>query len=186
MDTKNNILTITSAFVALFLVYYYKSIGLLILLFLTENIIIGFFNVLRMASCGQNPFGKIIFIPFFIFHYGIFLIIYYLLIKFFLKWISESNTLNYESISTILFFIIALILINGIKFIIDEISGNLKDKSPHEFTFRPYSKLILTTLSVILGSLIYVGLKKQEFMLFFIVLLKLIIEIYSENMRNET
>ncbi len=183
IDLKDRLLIITANLVAMFMAYYYQSIALILLLYWIENAIIGVFNILRMASCGQNPVGKLLFIPFFFMHYGIFMVAHFIFLVFLLGWIGEGNVMNFSGIATIIIGVIAMIITHGMRFIIEETAGALKNRSPHEFIFNPYPRIIVMHLTIILGSLMYFGLDKPFYIIFLMIALKTLIELYMENIQ---
>jgi hypothetical protein len=183
IDLKDRMLIITSNIIALFIAYYYHSISFILLFYWIENGIVGVFNIFRMISCGKNHVAKFFYVPFFIVHYGIFMIIHFFFLIMLIGWIGEYNVLTFTGISTIIIGIVALLVTHGMRFIVDETSGELRSKGPENYIMKPYPGIIVMHLTIILGAFIYSGLGKPFYIVMLIIVLKTFAELSVDSIK---
>ncbi len=63
---------VTNLFMLVGVLFLHWDVFAIMFIFWAENVIIGVFNVARMAAAGQGGCGKLFLIPFFCVHYGMF------------------------------------------------------------------------------------------------------------------
>ena len=183
IDLKDRMLILTANIIALFMAYYYNSIAFILLFYWIENAVVGVFNVMRMIACGQNHVAKVIFIPFFILHYGAFMIGHFIFLIVLLAWIGEINVMTFSGISTIIIGVVALTITHGMRFVIEDAEGELKNKGPEIYLFKPYTGIIVMHLTIIMGAFIYSGLGKPFYIIILIIALKTLMELYAGNIK---
>lgn len=183
IDLKDRLLIIATNIVALFVAFYSKDISFILLFYWLENGVVGVFNVFRMFSCGQNQIAKFFYIPFFIFHYGIFMVVHFFFLVFLISWMGGGNIMTVSGISTILFGVIGLIITHGMRFISEETEGALINKGPEKFMMKPYPRIIVMHLTIILGTFIYFGLNKPFYIVILIIALKTFVELSIDEIK---
>lgn len=181
IDLKDRLLIIATNIIALFVAFYSQDISFILLYYWLENGVIGIFNVFRMFACGQNQVAKFFYIPFFVFHYGIFMVVHFFFLIFLIGWIGGSNVMSFSGVSTILFGIIGLLIMHGMRFINEETAGELINKGPEKYIMKPYPRVIVMHLAIILGAFIYAGLEKPFYIVILIIALKTFVELSVEN-----
>ena len=155
-ETKTSLIALIIAnIVALFGILFLNwSTITLLLAFWAESTIIGFFNVVKMLlSQGENKSAKIFLIPFFIFHYGIFMLVHLIfLAALFLK-DELTPDLLIKSIMVAAPLFISLFISHGISLVVNYVGKKeyLK-KDPGELMFSPYRRIIAMHLAILLGA----------------------------------
>ncbi len=161
----------------------------ILLLFWTENVVIGVFNILKMIMCSPASPGqwtaKIFIVPFFSVHYGIFtlahgLLIYTLFGGMVIK-VSESPDLPLILQITggygfVLGFL-SLFLSHGISFAINYIhKGEYKQANLNSLMWQPYGRVVILHLTIIFGGMLVSALGSPTGGLILLVVLKMAID----------
>jgi hypothetical protein len=165
----------------------------LLLLFWLENVAIGVFNVARMlvAAPAQTGswFAKLFYIPFFCFHYGMFTTVHgALLIEIFagrglfgrsmpdlpelVGWTVTSQKLGWAAL--------ALALSHAVSFVTNYLgSGEYRKAGITELMFRPYGRVVLLHVTILLGGLLATALHAHVAALLFLVAMKIAIDLLA-------
>jgi len=183
----------------------------IVLLYWTENLIIGFFNVLRMIFVRvSNPIenlGKLLMIPFFIFHYGAFcgghgLFIMALFRKdpeglfdkptwpFFFVFIELlvnviKKVLEIFPQEMIIPFI-ALFLSHGFSFVYNFfIKEEFKNTNSKDLMGKPYTRIVVLHIAIIAGAFPVMYFGSPVYLLVVLILIKIIIDLYLHNKEHK-
>lgn len=173
----------------------------ILLIYWMESAVIGFFNVLKMgiAGWGLNPkehigniILKIFLIPFFIVHYGIFMIVHFIFIIVITSINDKGQTGPILSnlltaLGAIAIPILILLISHGYSFIYNFIlKEEYKNANPHELMGQPYIRVIVMHLVIIFGTIIsgllmkyYPNLTFQIGLIMLFILLKTIADIIA-------
>lgn len=125
----------------------------ILFIYLSQSIIIGFFTILKFVFYSENSsdekwvrlLTKMFFIIFFMFHYGLFHIVYYVFIT--------SELFGLKSVS---YFSVGIFL-PVLSFFIWSIMDFFRRKTITDYTmifFRPYYRIIPMHLTIVLGGII--------------------------------
>lgn len=179
---------------------------MLVIFYCIETFIIGLFNAAKMilskvdipqkhlsenkTSNGQftdiqgNPGCiKIFLVPFFLFHYNIFVIsqtvaIYFISTEFFENEISIQNFLTYDFIVTVLL----IILSHAYSFYKNYIGKEEYKKQPvTTLMVKPYKRVFIQQITVIIGTFLIILFQGPAGFLILLIGLKLIVDIRSHN-----
>ncbi|NIS09510.1 MAG: hypothetical protein GWO07_12265 [Candidatus Dadabacteria bacterium] len=182
----------------------------LIFLYWSENLIIGFYNIIKLASIRvRKPtmhLKKLITIPIFIFHFGAFCIGHFVLLLALFGSI-EENSLSiadwpYYSIffehleqffkdSDLLsnYLIIpfaCLFLSHGISTLYNFFfKGEYKDSISIHLMLEPYWRVIFLHIAIIIGAYSVTYFNTPYFLLVFLVFIKIIIDLYLHIKQNK-
>lgn len=184
--------------VALFLFHW--DVFSLLFLFWLENVIIGIFNVLKMALAGVGakdlpPFGWVVFgmlkcflIPFFCVHYGLFTFVHGMfIIGFFDKTaLHQSGGLNPQLILQIIrenhleWPFVSLAVSHLISFAWDYLrSGEFRRSNPMILMTQPYQRVVLMHVTVLVGGFLAMVLHLPEAALVVLVVLKVAADLWG-------
>lgn len=164
----------------------------ILLLFWAENVIIGVFNIIKMAmSSPGRPLqwvAKLFMVPFFSIHYGIFTLVHGILILVLFGGLAVSETDipdltalrqdfgNYN----LLWGFLSLTLSHGVSFVINYVrKGEYKQASLTNLMMQPYGRLIVLHLTIIFGGLLITALGSPVAGLILLILLKMVIDALS-------
>lgn len=149
-----------------------------ILLYWFENVIIGIFNVAKMAlakgdSLDPNQFNtsKYFRIPFFIVHYGMFCLVHGIFLFFI---ISKYLPNSFQIIIT---NGLLLFLSHGFSFIHNYlISGEYKTAKINSLFFQPYKRVVLVHLVIMIGFFLTLTNSSNTLLPIILIVLKIIID----------
>jgi Family of unknown function (DUF6498) len=171
----------------------------LIFLFWLENVIVGFYNVLKMLSCkpenGTNWLGKIFIVPFFTIHYGIFTVVHgiFVFVLFGSKTIQFSGfpgpelLLELLSMNNLSYVAMSLFLSHGFSFL-----WNYIGKKEYETTDlktlmgKPYGRIVVLHLTILIGGFLLMALNSPIFGLLLFIALKIVMDISAHNKEHKT
>lgn len=133
------------------------SIFIIILLYWCENVVVGVFNVLRMALAEPRgtleKAGKAVLIPFFIAHYGIFTIVHGVFV---VALFGSTNTLR-ELVaggSGLLWGLGAMVASHGYSFVTNYLrTGEYRRVDLGLLLFQPYARVVVMHLTILGGGL---------------------------------
>lgn len=163
-----------------------------LLLFWMENVIVGVFNVLKMLlaspSAGISWAAKVVMIPFFCIHYGIFTAVHGIFVIVVFGGYLELGT-NFPE-GNVLFQIIsdyqigwaflALVLSHVVSFVMNYIGkGEYKQANLNELMGQPYSRVVLLHVTIIIGGFLAAFFDSPVFALLLLILLKIFIDIQA-------
>lgn len=162
----------------------------LLFLFWLENVFVGIFNLLKMIACnpgsGAKWLGKIFFVPFFFFHYGIFTTVHGIfVIGLFgdkalgisgfsgmdtLLWIIQSNNLQYAAL--MLFFS------HGFSFLWNYLGqGEYERTDLPSLMGRPYGRVVVLHITIIFGGFLLMALNSPAAGLLLFIVLKILMDL---------
>ena len=161
----------------------------ILLLFWTENVIIGVFNILKMAICSPASLGqwveKLFLVPFFSIHYGIFTLVHgiFIFALFGGLIIKETEipdlTILRQIIGSynLMWGFLSLFLSHGISFVINYIlKGEYKQANLNNLMWQPYGRLFVLHLTIIFSGLLVSALGSPTGGLILLVVLKVAID----------
>jgi len=160
------------------------NILFLLFLYWAESAVVGVFNILMMATAKSEgikaTLGKALTIPFFIAHYGIFMIVHLFFLLFFLtNYEFEVSLIDYFSTYMQLFALNLLALFLGYlyDFIYDWLLGEeRKTATPMSLMARPYPRIIVMQVTIIVGAFLYFSMGSSLVFLLLLVVLKTVAE----------
>jgi hypothetical protein len=165
---------------------------LVVFLFWTENIIIGFFNVLKMAFAPPDTTGKwgkrASIIPFFCVHYGMFALVHGALVFAIFGGMFEQDDLfagiseTYHSLINPAFgwAVLALAVSHAVSFIVNYIGkGEYKKTTLGQLMVQPYGRVIVLHITVLIGGFLVMALGSPVVGLILLIAIKTYVDIYS-------
>ncbi|MBN1521729.1 MAG: hypothetical protein JW928_04280 [Candidatus Aureabacteria bacterium] len=158
----------------------------LLLLFWIENIIVGVFNVLRMLFCDpKDPLkwlGKLFMIPFFTFHYGMFTGVHglFVILMFGGLQITGGPDEAFKKAWPLIFeyrlfyAVFGLVASHAFSFIMNYIlKGEYLKESSGDLMGKPYSRVVILHVTIIIGGFLMMALRSPETGLLFLLVLKI-------------
>ena len=204
MDNRHivKIKSTPSSVIALILVNLYPVFGVLfwgweifpvMFLFWTENVVIGFYNVLKMITCshkdGESWVHKLFLIPFFIFHYGgftaahgIFVILLFGRQNVFVQRDYPDLHMLWEILQKqyVLYAILAIFFSHGYSFVRNYLQkGEYRHYSLSKLMHQPYGRVVLLHITLIFGALLIVALRTQTAGLLLFIFMKIIMDLWA-------
>ena len=191
-------------FVGIF--FFDWDVRFIVLLYWIENLIAGFFNILKMAilRMGQakDNLGKLFIIPFFCVHYGGFCAVHGLFLALFFKIGSGSSPLDIGNewwgplvfiqllvsvIATIwesrppemIWAVIGLTISHGVSFVENYIVGNeYKTSTLQKLMHQPYQRIIVMHIAILTGGIFVMKLDSPLPLMIILVLLKIFFDVH--------
>lgn len=164
----------------------------ILFLFWLENVIIGFYNVLKMllAQPENTPawLAKLFLVPFFTFHYGFFTLIHglFVILLFGGNFFSTSGLPAPELVLSIIieqkivYAFLALFLSHGLSFLYNYLGkGEYTQANLQGLMAAPYSRIVVLHLVIILGGFIVMSLKSPLSGLILLIVLKIYTDMRS-------
>ncbi|MBN1368704.1 MAG: hypothetical protein JW954_00525 [Dehalococcoidaceae bacterium] len=161
-------------------------------LFWVENVIIGFFNILKMMLAPPDKSGKwgtkLSLIPFFCLHYGIFTLVHGVMVVAIFSGIFAENDLfagiasSFESVFNAAFgwAVAAVFSSHAISFGLNYIAGGeYKTTNLSRLMAEPYGRVIVLHITLLFGGFIVMAMDSPVIGLVLFILLKIIIDIRS-------
>lgn len=165
-----------------------------VLLFWTENLIIGGFNVLKMLSCrpqeAESWLVKIFFVPFFCFHYGIFTLVHgvFVVVLFGgglrqgappLQWSEVFHTIGQLHLG---YAVLALFASHAFAFGYNFLwRGEYRTASVPTLMQSPYGRVIVLHLAMLGGAFLILKLHAPQGALALLVLLKIALDVLGHH-----
>jgi len=191
-------------FVGIFLFDW--DVRYIVLLYWFENLIAGFYNILKMAllkadQAADNA-GKFFIIPFFCVHYGGFCAVHGLFLTVFFKIGTGASPLDSAShwwgplvfiqllFSVIykiwssrppemIWAVIGLSISHGVSFVENYIlGGEFKKSSLKKLMHQPYQRIMIMHIAILLGGIFVMQLNSPLPLMIILVLLKIFIDLY--------
>jgi hypothetical protein len=173
----------------------------IMLLYWAENVIIGVFNVIRMASAKNGGWLKLFLIPFFCFHYGMFCFVHgVFVIVLFGGALFASSNITMESIINggilhYIFYIVPgigwallfFIVINTITLVKDYFNnGEYLQADIGMLMTEPYGRIIQLHIALMAGGFLIIITSSAKIVVCILVLLKMLLDLnYSLNAKNK-
>lgn len=161
------------------------NVFVLIFLYWLENVLTGFFNILRMLLVQPwhilHWIGKLFTITFFTFHYGMFTAVHgiFVVMLFGGNTISNTGSMNFNIVFNIiseyklLYIVLALFLSHGLSFLINYIGKKeYQDTNLKKLMGRPYSRVVILHIVVLVGGFFVMALKSPKLGIVLLVFLK--------------
>ena len=158
---------------------------MVVLLFWAENLVIGFFNVLKMLTCrgqGTEPGCVRFFLPpFFAVHYGGFCLVHgaFVFVLFGGKGAgggfrgSPADLFPMAFGGSLLYPLLALFLSHGISFVTNYWLGGERERATVSgLMFRPYGRIVVLHVTILLGGFLAMATGGSKPALLLLVLLK--------------
>jgi len=160
------------------------------LLYWSENVIVGFYNVLRLATCRPKEkmawLGKLFFIPFFMVHYGGFTAGHGLFVTaiFSQETIGASGGFGVFEIfkfihqNNLYLAMAALFVSHGYSFIINYLGkGEYQKANVQTLMIQPYRRVIVLHITIIFGGFLMMALKSPLIGLLFFIFFKTVMDL---------
>jgi hypothetical protein len=182
------------------------DITFIVLLYWIENLIVGFYNILKMASLKMSEAvenaGKLFVIPFFCIHYGGFCAVHGFFLTAFFKIDAGSSPLDNGNewwgpliFIQLLFSVIAkiwsskppemiwavlgLFFSHGISFVENYILGDeFKTSSLKKLMHQPYQRIIVMHLAILAGGIFVMKLNSPIPLMIILILLKIFFDLH--------
>ena len=170
------------------------SVFSIIFLFWFENVIVGFFNVLRLDTVRVDQplknLAKLFFIPFFTVHYGMFTAVHGIfVVALFGRDVIDSSSmssLNIEILSTIFkenYLLLAaefLFISHAFSFFYNYLhKGEYRRSSLEKLMGQPYKRIVVLHLAIIFGGFLLMALKAPIAGLILFIVLKIFMDVLS-------
>jgi Family of unknown function (DUF6498) len=162
----------------------------LIFLYWSENVIIGVMNVLRMLVASPRSLSawgfKLFLIPFFCIHYGIFTAVHGIFVMAFLappgvikeSFPSVSAFVRVIQENGLLYPILTLALSHVFSFFVNYLGkGNFRTASLDNLMAKPYSRVAILHITILLGGFLMMALKSPILGLILLVVLKIVFDL---------
>jgi hypothetical protein len=161
----------------------------ILFLFWTENVIVGLFNIFKMALVSSRDLGqhtaKISTILFFCVHYGMFTLVHGLFV-FVVFGMESENSLGIDTLSQtirdsqLIWGVLALAGSHGISFVINYLGKQeYKRATLSALMTEPYSRVVILHLTIIFGGMLLSILGSPIFGLLLLIVLKIGIDIIA-------
>ncbi|NIP39187.1 MAG: hypothetical protein GWO07_14580 [Candidatus Dadabacteria bacterium] len=212
IKTTSGLVLILSNLIPIYGVFYQNWDAFwIVLLYWSENLIIGFYNVLRMVfvkvkSPAEN-LGKLFMIPFFIFHYGAFCAGHGLFI---LAMFKKDPGSIFEKSTNPSFFIFMDLLMNVIKKVLEIfptemiipfltlflshgfsfvynfiMKGEYKNVKSKDLMSQPYMRIIVLHVAIIAGAFPVMYFGSPVYLLVVLIFIKIMIDLYLHNKEHK-
>jgi hypothetical protein len=191
LNLSTIILIIANLFPIFGVLYLGWSLPNILYLYWAESAIIGFFNILKMATAqgGEPPKNKLFFTCFFMIHYGLFMVVHFVFLTIILLKAFEAQGLNIGLLSSIRWGLILLFLSYSSSFLANYIGkGEYKSASEKVLLLQPYGRIVVMHLTILLGTAIIWLSGPSIVLLVLLVLFKMIADLVSQLVarRNKT
>jgi len=156
---------------------------LIVLLYWTENIAIGFYTILKIvfvkAPSPKDQLSKLFIIPFFIIHYGIFTAVHGLFVLRIFKKVDELSIYVIRQAYSIIpvnmkYVLLALFVSHGISFVYNYL---LKGEYAFAKVESPYGRVFVMHIAIIGGAFLAEQIGSPVAVLFVLVVLKTIMDV---------
>jgi hypothetical protein len=162
----------------------------IIFLYWAENVVIGLFNVLKMALAspgnGNSAGSKLSTIVFFCFHYGIFTLVHGIFVFVLFGGVFENNPENPDfpfvfsptDLFWIMFALVAVFFSHGVSFVTNYIGkGEYKNAKLNQLMSQPYTRVVVLHIVILLGAFLIISFGTPVAGLILLVVIKVGIDI---------
>jgi hypothetical protein len=160
----------------------------LLLLFWFENVIIGFFNALKMLFATPDQrfqwAAKLFIVPFFCFHYGMFTFVHGVFIVALFGGgtnrglPSPATYLNEMIEQKLVWAVLGLFVSHGISFAHNYlIGGEFRRAGVQSLMTQPYGRIVVLHVTILLGGFLMMALKSPALGLVLLVVLKVLLDL---------
>ncbi len=189
------------------------DVRFIVLLYWIENLIAGFYNILKMAILKMDQaadnLGKLFIIPFFCIHYGGFCAVHGFFLMHFFKIGTGSSPFDngYHWLGPLIFLqllfsviakiwaskppemiwaVIGLTISHGISFVENYILGQeYKTSSLKKLMHQPYQRIIIMHIAILAGGIFVMQLDSPLPLMIILVLLKITVDLYLHKKSHE-
>lgn len=153
------------------------SVATILILYWSENVIIGFYNVIKMALAKgearrQQTNQRFFLIGFFIVHFGIFTFGH---AAFVFSFFGTEN----PSFNSLLPALLPLFISHGVSMFVHFIkNGEYRRVSFETLFFQPYKRVVIMHLTIIFGAWISLALNLPSMVLVVLIFLKISVDIF--------
>lgn len=153
------------------------SVATILILYWSENVIIGFYNVIKMALAKgearrQQTNQRFFLIGFFIVHFGIFTFGH---AAFVFSFLGTEN----PSFNSLLPALLPLFISHGVSMFVHFIkNGEYRRVSFETLFFQPYKRVVIMHLTIIFGAWISLALNLPSMVLVVLIFLKISVDIF--------
>lgn len=160
-----------------------------VFLFWIENVIVGLFNVLRMVwverGAERAPVAKIVLIPFFVFHYGMFTLVHGVFVfAMFGRVAAQSGFPTVENVTDVIVeyhlwvAVLVLALSHGYSFVRNYVAGQeYRHVTLRQLMAQPYGRIMVLHLTILGGGLLVMALQLPAVAVAILVGLKVSIDV---------
>lgn len=161
-------------------------------LYWSENVIIGFYNVLRILSCQSEEkgawIGKLFMIPFFTVHYGAFTLAHGVFIVVIFNPTLFENTGFPDPValwqiirnSHLFIVMVAIFLSHGYSFVANYIRrGEYRRATLRKLMTQPYGRIVILHVTIIIGGFLMMMLQSPVVGLIFFIILKTVMDLLA-------
>jgi hypothetical protein len=169
---------------------HHWAVFAVVLLYWSENVVVGAFNVLRMICARPQEAiawaGKAFLIPFFCFHYGMFTLVHGIFVlAIFGGWSSQGSTalglhtpLAAVRQTGLGWAVAALVASHGFSFFHNYLAGGeYRRVGLPQLMFQPYSRVIVLHIAIIGGAFLVMALGSAVPALILLITLKTIVDL---------
>jgi hypothetical protein len=130
----------------------------LLVLYWAENLVVGMYAVLRMATAPGPTKAKVLLIPFFILHFGTFTAVHGAFVGFLAFGpMSVSSSLDpatsfWAGLTAVVVPFLGLVLSHGVSFVTNYLLGGERQRTNVAFEmFRPYGRVVVMHVTLLVG-----------------------------------
>ncbi len=172
---------------------------LLVLLYWAENVVIGFYNILKMAFAKvDHPaehLGKLFQIPFFTVHYGGFTAVHGVFVLVMFKqrddffpfgdtWLGAAYGAIPDNAK---FVLVAMFISHGISFGYNYLyKGEYASINPARLMMQPYARVVMMHIAIIFGGFLTAALGSPVGLLLMLVIIKTLIDVALHKRQHRT
>jgi hypothetical protein len=160
----------------------------LLLLFWFENVIIGFFNALKMLFANPDQelqwAVKLFIVPFFCFHYGMFTFVHGIFVVALFGGGTKRGFPGMETFfnemleQKLLWAVLGLFVSHGISFAHNFlIGGEFRRAGVQALMIQPYGRIVVLHVTILLGGFLMMALKSPTLGLVLLVVLKILLDL---------
>jgi hypothetical protein len=168
----------------------------LMLLFWTENLIIGGYNVLKMLVCQAGgtaaAFSKLFLIPFFTVHYGMFTLVHGIFVVALFGGGGHHGGLGTDMIRAglselhLAVPVLALVVSHGVSFATNFLrGGEYRTVTLPRLMFQPYGRIVILHITILGGGFLMLALKSPTVGLTFLVAVKCVVDLVAHLRERE-
>jgi len=160
----------------------------LLLFFWTENLVIGFYTVLKMLTASSDnakPAAKVAMIPFFCMHYGLFTLVHGIfVVAIFGTGFADNSSMDFGSVwqqvidNGLIWGTLILMVSHGLSFFQNYIGKNeYRQAALQTLMSQPYGRVVILHITIIIGGFLSMMLGSPVAALLFLIVLKVAMDI---------
>jgi hypothetical protein len=166
------------------------DVFVVVFLFWLENVVVGFFNLLRMLwierGAEQFPLAKLLVMPFFLVHYGMFTAIHGVFVLVLFGGMMQRGA-EFPTVQTVVDIVtryhlwipvLALFASHGYSFIANYVaSQEYRRVTLQQLMRQPYTRVVVLHLTILFGGFLVMALKLPVVGAFLLVVLKIVVDL---------